>query len=96
MQQFHYMQAWFGTIGNSTIRLISYQSVVLDIDIANHTITLYPRWQYSRSTVRHVTRFLSEQIGTVSVASLRSCLKNPETKLQGYSVIQSTDFCYGY
>ena len=96
MQQLHYMQAWYGPIGNSITRLINYQSVVLDINRANHTITLYPRWQYSRSTVRQVTRFLREQIGYVHVEGLRSCLKNPETKIQGYSVLQATDFCYGY
>lgn len=66
--QFHRHQAYVTKVGTSTtVRLTSYQSVVADFipsvnNSKNHVI-LYPRWQYSVSTVRQVTRFISECSG---------------------------------
>lgn len=63
-EKFHYMQATVETVGfdDGTIvkRLISYDSVVCDVDLNTRTVYLYPRYQYSSTTVRQLTRFLNE------------------------------------
>lgn len=65
-KQFHSMNATVETVlfNNATmvLRLVSYDSVVCDIDMLHDRIYLYPRHQYSPSTVRQVTRFLNEYV----------------------------------
>ncbi len=67
-------------VGEHTVRLTSYQSIVADFipsvnNSKNHVI-LYPRWQYSPSTIRQVTRFISECSGMwYSVDELRKLAK---------------------
>lgn len=46
-----------------TIRLVSYQSTVADYNEDTQTITLYPRWEYSVTTIRQVCRFIQECTG---------------------------------
>lgn len=46
-----------------TIRLVSYQSTVVDYNEDTRTITLYPRWEYSVTTIRQVCRFIQECTG---------------------------------
>ena len=77
--QFHKHQAYVSRV-NATVRLTSYQSVVADFLPAtgnsNNYVILYPRWQYSPSTVRQVTRFLAECTGLwYGVDELRSLAK---------------------
>lgn len=41
-------------------RLVSYNSVVVDICLETGTVFIYPRYQYSPTTIRQVTRFLND------------------------------------
>ena len=64
-EKFHCMNAKVETVGfddDGTIvkRLVSYDSIVCDLDMNTRTVYLYPRYQYSPTTVRQVTRFLNE------------------------------------
>ena len=65
-EQFHSMQATVETVqfddGMTVKRLVSYDSVVCDVDLDTGTVFLYPRFQYSPTTVRQLTRFLNEYI----------------------------------
>lgn len=65
-EKFHSMNATVETVkfddGSLVERLVSYESVVCDIDKLNGQIFLYPRFQYSPTTVRQLTRFLNEYI----------------------------------
>lgn len=49
--------------GEHSIRLVSYQSSVVDYNENTRTITLYPRWEYSVTTIRQVCRFIQECTG---------------------------------
>ena len=44
-------------------RLTSWHSVVVDYNEDTKTITLYPNWQYSSSTIKQVCRFIHECTG---------------------------------
>ena len=63
-EKFHSMNATVETVlfndAMMVLRLVSYESVVCDIDMLHDRIYLYPRHQYSSSTVRQLTRFLNE------------------------------------
>ena len=65
-ENFHYMNATVETVrfddGRIIKRLVSYSSVVCDVCLETGTIFLYPRYQYSPTTVRQVTRFLNEYV----------------------------------
>ena len=63
-EKFHCMTATVDTVvlgdGMTVKRLISYDSVVCDVDLDYRTVYLYPRFEYSTTTVRQLTRFLNE------------------------------------
>lgn len=63
-EKFHSMPATVETVrfddGMTVKRLVSYDSVVCDVDLDTGTIFFYPRFQYSPTTVRELTRFLHE------------------------------------
>lgn len=63
-KQFHRMNATVETLrfydGSIVERLVSYESVVCDVCLDTGTIYIYPRFQYSPTTVRQLTRFLNE------------------------------------
>jgi hypothetical protein len=63
-EKFHNMNATIETVrfddGMTVKRLVSYDSVVCDVDLETGTIFFYPRFQYSPTTVRQLTRFLDE------------------------------------
>ena len=63
-EKFHRMQATLETVvfdnADMVLRLVSYESVVCDIDMLTGTIFIYPRHQYSSTTIRQLTRFLNE------------------------------------
>lgn len=65
--QFHKHQAYITRPDSKTVRLTNYQSVVADFiespTNAKHMVVLYPRWEYSPTTIRQVTRFISECSG---------------------------------
>ena len=65
-EKFHCMTATVDTVvlgdGMTVKRLLSYDSVVCDVDIDTRTVYLYPRYQYSSTTVRQVMRFLNEYV----------------------------------
>lgn len=65
-EKFHHMNATVETVrfdsGVVAQRLVSYSSVVCDVCLDTGTIFLYPRYQYSPTTVRQVTRFLNEYV----------------------------------
>ena len=68
-EKYHNMNATVETVqfdnGAMVLRLVSYESVVCDIDTLHDRIYLYPRHQYSPTTVRQVTRFLNEYMPLV-------------------------------
>ena len=77
---------------DGTIRFISYNSAISDI--LGNTLTFYRHWDYSSSTRRQLTRFLSEKLNKhISIFELRDCekqfIKNGKTMLCGYNVIFS-------
>ncbi len=90
MKQFHYMQAYIDDdFSDGTIRFISYNSAILDM--LDNTLTFYRHWQYSSSTKRQLTRFLSEKLNKhISIHELRDCekqfIKNGKASLHGYNV----------
>lgn len=63
-ERFYNMNATVETVvfndTTTVLRLASYASVVCDIDMLHERIYLYPRYQYSPTTVRQLTRFLTE------------------------------------
>lgn len=65
-EKFHSTQATVETVrfddGMTVKRLVSYDSVVCDVDLNTGTIFFYPRFQYSPTTIRQLTRFLNEYI----------------------------------
>lgn len=65
-EKFHNMNATVELVrfydGSIVERLVSYESVVCDVCLDTGTIFLYPRFQYSPTTVRQVTRFLNEYV----------------------------------
>lgn len=91
MKQFHYMQAYIDDdFTDGTIRFISYNSAILDI--LGDTLTFYRHWNYSRTTIRQLSRFLKEHLPkNVYVSDLRECKKVYEktgkAMLLGYNVI---------
>jgi len=74
-EKFHNMNATVETVrfddGRVVMRLVSYSSVVCDVDLCSKRVYLYPRHRYSVTTTRQVTRFLRERLGfSVCGASL--------------------------
>ena len=71
MKRFHGMNAYIDEdFTDGTIRFISYNSAILDI--LGDTLTFHRHWQYSITTVRQLTRFLSEKLNKhVSIYDLR-------------------------
>ncbi len=65
-EKFHSMQATVETVvfdDDVTVkRLVSYDSVVCDVRLDIGRIFFYPRYQYSSTTIRQVTRFLNEHV----------------------------------
>ncbi len=90
MKRFHYMNAYIDEdFTDGTIRFISYNSAILDI--LDDTLTFYRHWQYSISTIRQLTRFLSETLNKdISIFELRECekqfIKRGKATLHGYNV----------
>ena len=85
-EQFHSMQATVETVrfddGMTVKRLVSYDSVVCDVDLDTGTIFLYPRYQYSSTTIRQVTRFLNEYMPLVvrwNIAMIRDMQKKADS-----------------
>lgn len=60
--RFHNMSMTYEVKG-LTGRVFSYDAHVFDYDMGAKTITLYPEWRWSRSTIRQVSRFLRENFG---------------------------------
>ncbi len=90
MKRFHYMNAYIDEdFTDGTLRFISYNSAILDM--LGNTLTFYRHWQYSSSTKRQLTRFLSEKLNKhVSIYDLRDCKKRfdktGKASLYGYNV----------
>lgn len=56
--------------------LLSYRTVVAGIDGANRVIYLFPRHDYSNTTMKHVNKFFKDYVGfTFPVNKRRDCLK---------------------
>jgi hypothetical protein len=47
----------------ATGRVFSYDAHVFDYDAIRKTITLYPKWRWSQTTIHQVSRFLRERFG---------------------------------
>jgi hypothetical protein len=84
MKRFHYMKAYIDDdFTDGTIRLISYNSGILDI--LGDTLTFYKHWNYSISTKRQLTRFLSDKF-------YRKVYRKEYRSTQiGFSTIRFTD-----
>ena len=85
-KKFHSMQATVETVrfddGMAVKRLVSYDSVVCDVDVDKGTVFFYPRYQYSPTTIRQVTRFLNEYMQLAkrwNIALVRELQKNADT-----------------
>ena len=85
-ERFHNRKATVETVrfddGMTVKRLVSYDSVVCDIDLEAGTIFFYPRYQYSSTTVRQLTRFLNEYIPLVirwNIAMIRDLQKKADS-----------------
>ena len=85
-KQFHTMKATVETVvfddGMTVKRLVSYDSVVCDVDLDTSTVFFYPRFQYSSTTVRQLTRFLNEYIPLVvrwNIAMVRELQKKADS-----------------
>ena len=85
-EQFHTMQATVETVrfddGMTVKRLVSYDSVVCDIDLEAGTIFLYPRHQFGPTTIRQLARFLNEYIPLVvrwNIAMIRDLQKKADS-----------------
>ena len=85
-EKFHSMQATVETVrfddGMTVKRLVSYDSVVCDVDLDTGTIFIYPRHQYSSTTIRQVTRFLNEYVPLVvrwNIAMIRDMQKKADS-----------------
>jgi len=76
--KFHSMSATVEYPSDNVIRLISYWSIVADYNTKEDTITLYPRWCYSRSTTRQVSRFINECVGYYNSRDLHAFAKQSE------------------
>ncbi len=63
-KKFHHMNATVETVKFDddmvVKRLVSYESVVCDVCSETDMVYLYPRFQYSPTTIRQLTRFLNE------------------------------------
>jgi hypothetical protein len=85
IEKFHNMNATVETLrsndGVVVKRLVSYSSIVCDV-FANQ-VYLYPRYRYSPTTTRQVTRFLTEQLGFHVCAGVLDNWQRQE-KLNGY------------
>ena len=83
--QFHSMQAYISRPKEGVIRLTSYYSIVADYEEENNFITLYPRWNYSPTTWRQVSRFIEEVSGVhVSKKNIDDTIKLGKTLLWIY------------
>jgi len=85
-KKFHGMQATVETVrfddGMTVKRLVSYDSVVCDVDVDKGTVFFYPRYQYSPTTIRQVTRFLNEYVPLAerwNIALVRKLQKRADT-----------------
>ena len=91
-ERFHHMNATVETVkfsdGMMVKRLVSYASVVVDVCLDTGTIFIYPRHQYSPTTIRQVTRFLDENVpidGRWSIGSIRESKRQADS--DGYTNI---------
>lgn len=99
-KQFHSMNATVETVlfNNATmvLRLVSYDSVVCDIDMLHDKIYLYPRHQYSSTTIRQLTRFLNEYMplayGRWSIGLLRYLQEKSDT--YGHATLYKYDISF--
>lgn len=83
-EKFYHMNATVETVqfddGMTVKRLVSYSSVVCDVCLETGTIFIYPRYQYSPTTVRQVTRFLNEYVPLVDVRWCIGLIRDLEKK----------------
>ena len=57
----------------------SYDSTIAEVDRENHTITIYPDYDYSRTTGKHRNIFFGDYVGMwelATLAGLRQAMKN--------------------
>lgn len=92
-EKFHNMNANVETVqfddGMMTKRLISYSSVVVDVCLDTGTVFIYPRYQYSPTTIRQVTRFLNENVPLDDVRWYIGLIRDLEKKADddGYTTL---------
>ena len=86
-ERFHHMNATVETVrfdnGMTVKRLVSYDSVVCDIISGANIICIYPRYQYSPTTIRQLTLFLNENMpltdGRWNIHLMREAYKRVES-----------------
>lgn len=92
-KRFHNMNATVETVrfddGMTVKRLVSYTSVVCDVCPGSGTILLYPRYQYSPTTIRQLTRFLNDYMplenDTWCIGTIRQLQAKADS--DGYAVL---------
>ena len=99
MQQFHSMQAFVDYRDNGHVEFTSYDSLVVRLNHwgpKGYTATLFPRWQYSPTTIKQVKRFLKEEIGfDLAVSDLRRMKKEGGAKLGAWNLEFSNEYPHG-
>lgn len=54
------LDSGFPDLSNNSIELLSYGTHVVTIDTASRTVKLFPAWNASQTTLRHVKEFLKQ------------------------------------
>lgn len=84
--------AWIERYGN-TVRLKSYDTLVCEVHTDSRTVLLSPAARCSRTTIRHLSEFLSE-FG-ISYYAAKNVLVDPShepvTAYDGYTIYLSED-----
>ena len=69
-----------------SLLLVSYNSVVAKVNLSDYNVTLYKDWDYGRTTVGHVTRFINNYtpLGVYGKKGIMSALKEGKITMGGY------------
>ena len=62
-KQLRRMSAKVELLDNDIVRLVSYNSVIMDYDMKGNTLTVYNHFDYSTTTSKHVRAFLADYVG---------------------------------
>jgi len=70
----------FVIYGNGTATFQSYDSTIAIIDSNKRTLTLGRRWDYSKTTSKHLYLFLAQEVGYNGVHEVHVALSKPNKR----------------